>query len=61
MANITSSEYRGKALFITVDAVIALVKINGLEQVLTLWQGAVYIAIGNWTQEQANTRILELI
>ena len=45
----------------TVDAVIALVKINGLEQVLTLWQGPAYIAIGNWTQAQANARILELI
>lgn len=45
----------------TVDSVIALVSINGVQQVLTLWQGAAYIAIGNWTQEQANARILEII
>ena len=45
----------------TVDAVIALISINGVQQVITLWQGESYIAIGNWTQEQANARILEII
>lgn len=45
----------------TVDSVVALISINGIQQVLTLWQGEAYIAIGNWTQEQANARILEII
>jgi len=45
----------------TVDAVIALVKINELQQVLVLWQGQAYIDIGDWTQAQADARILELI
>jgi len=45
----------------TINAVIALININGITQVLTLWEGAAYIAIGNWTQDQANARILELI
>jgi hypothetical protein len=45
----------------TINAVVALIRINGLAQALTLWQGSEYIAIGNWTQEQANARILELI
>lgn len=45
----------------TVDNVTAVVNIQGYDKVLVLWQGAAYIAIGNWTQEQANARILELI
>ena len=28
---------------------------------LILWQGAAYAAVGNWTQEQAESRILELL
>lgn len=28
---------------------------------IVLWEGATYTEISNWTQEQANARILELI
>ena len=45
----------------TLNSVVALIVINDVQQTLVLWQGAAYIAIGNWTQEQANARILELI
>jgi len=61
MANITSSEFRGKSLFITVDADPSA---NGYDKVLVLWDQnttPTYAEIGNWTQGQANARILELI
>jgi hypothetical protein len=45
----------------TVDAVTAVVNVMGHDKVLTLWEGQAYIDIGNWTQDQANARILELI
>jgi hypothetical protein len=45
----------------TVDCVTAVVTIDTYDLVLILWEGPAYIAIGNWTQEQANARILELI
>lgn len=44
-----------------IDTVVALVDVEGVQKVFTLWQGDSYIAVGNWTQEQANERILELI
>jgi hypothetical protein len=45
----------------TVDAVTAVVNVMGHDKVLTLWEGEAYINIGNWTQEQANAKILELV
>jgi hypothetical protein len=48
----------------TVNAVVALVTVNGYDKVLTLWDdGTVptYQQIGNWTQEQANERVVELL
>ena len=45
----------------TVDNVTAVVNIDGYNLVLILWEGQAYINIGNWTQGQANARILELI
>jgi len=45
----------------TVNSVIALINIMGIDRTLVLWEGPAYIAIGNWTQDQANARILELI
>lgn len=42
--------------------VIAFIKINETYQVhKTLWEGDAYDAIGNWSQEQANERIIELL
>lgn len=45
----------------TVSEVVAVVNIRGVNKAYVLWEGPAYIAIGNWTQEQANARILELI
>jgi len=45
----------------TVDAVTAVINVMGYNKVLVLWEGEAYILIGNWTQEQANQRILELL
>lgn len=48
----------------TVDCVTAVVNVNGYNKVLTLWdQNTVptYSQIGNWTQQQANDRIIELL
>lgn len=48
----------------TVDNVTAVVKVNGYDKVLVLWdQNTVptYAEIGNWTQQQANSRIIELL
>jgi len=45
----------------TVSAVTAVINIKGVDKAYVLWEGQAYIDIGNWTQEQANTRILELI
>ena len=35
--------------------------IKELPQPLVLWAGADYVTIGNWTQDQANARILALL
>lgn len=32
-----------------------------IPQPLVLWEGDAYDAIGNWTQDQANARVLELL
>ena len=48
----------------TVDSVKAVVNVEGYDLVLTLWDSntvPTYTQIGNWTQDQANARILELI
>ncbi len=45
----------------TVDSVVAVVNVMGYDKVLVLWEGQAYINIGNWTQDQANARILELV
>jgi hypothetical protein len=35
--------------------------IQGQVRFLTLWSGDEYDAIGNWTQQQAETRIVEIL
>lgn len=35
--------------------------IQGQVRFLTLWEGIDYENIGNWTQQQAETRIIELL
>jgi hypothetical protein len=45
----------------TIDSVTAVVNVQGYNKVLILWEGQAYINIGNWTQDQANARILELV
>jgi len=35
--------------------------IQGQVRFLTLWEGQEYDNIGNWTQQQANDRIIELL
>ena len=45
----------------TVDTVTAVVNVKGYDKVLVLWEGQSYIDIGNWTQDQANARIIELL
>lgn len=34
---------------------------NGLMKPLTLWEADAYDEIGDWTQQQANTRLQELL
>jgi hypothetical protein len=34
---------------------------RGIPKPLILWSGADYDTVGNWTQEQADARILELL
>lgn len=51
-------------LVYTIDdgkSVKAFITYNGIDNTLTLWEGAEYTAIGDWTQEQANTKIIELL
>ncbi len=46
------------------SSVVAVVILDGVTEVLTLWDSTTtptYDEIGNWTQEQANARIVELI
>lgn len=48
----------------TVDSVTAVVNVNGYDKVLVLWSSntvPTYEQIGNWTQAQANARIIELL
>ena len=48
----------------TIDTVTAVVNVMGFDKVLILWNNhttPTYTQIGNWTQDQANARILELI
>jgi len=35
--------------------------IQGIVKFLTLWEGDSYDAIGNWTQSQAESRIIEIL
>jgi len=42
-------------------SVKAVVVLNDLPMAITLWDGEAYQNIGDWTQAQANARILELI
>ena len=37
------------------------VPIQGQVRFLTLWEGVQYDVIGNWTQQEANDRIIELL
>jgi hypothetical protein len=37
------------------------VPIQGTVKFLTLWEGTEYDSIGNWTQEQAEDKIIELL
>jgi ABC-type phosphate transport system substrate-binding protein len=34
---------------------------KGLQKPMILWAGADYDSIGNWTQEQADARIIEIL
>lgn len=46
------------------SSVVASVVVDGVLMILTLWDATTeptYEEIGNWTQEQANTRIIQLI
>lgn len=43
------------------DAVTAAIRFNGKTRMLKLWEGAEYTKIGDWTQDQANARIEELL
>lgn len=45
----------------TVSKVTAVINIRGVSKVYVLWEGQAYIDIGDWTQAEANARILELI
>lgn len=45
----------------TVSKVTAVIQISGVQKVYTLWEGDAYTAIGDWTQAQANARIIELL
>lgn len=41
--------------------VVALIKILGIDKAITLWEDEDYDSIGDWTQEQANEKIITLI
>lgn len=41
--------------------VVALIEFNNTQKVFTLWEDDAYDAIGDWTQEQANNKIIELL
>jgi len=43
------------------SSVKAAVIVNDYSKVITLWEGEEYENIGDWTQEQANARIIELL
>ena len=40
---------------------VAMIVIEGLSKTIVLWQGDEYKAIGDWTQSDANNRIIELL
>ena len=46
-----------------VDTVVATILVipGTMPLKLVLWEGAAYTAIGNWTQAQAEARIIELL
>lgn len=44
-----------------VDTVKAVVKVADVNRVIVLWENEAYDTIGDWTQTQANTRIIELL
>ena len=44
-----------------VKTVKAIIVVAGFPKELTLWSGDAYDKIGDWSQAQANARILELI
>lgn len=41
--------------------IVALVEINGVQKAITLWEDDAYDAIGDWTQQQANEKIISLL
>lgn len=43
------------------EIVRAVVILNGQTKVLILWEGEAYTNIGDWTQAQANQRIIKII
>jgi hypothetical protein len=46
------------------ESVVAAIIVDGVTMLLSLWDSTTtptYDEIGNWTQEQANARIIELI
>jgi hypothetical protein len=45
----------------TGKSIVAYLMVDGKNMVKVLWENQAYSPIDNWTQEQVNTRILELI
>lgn len=41
------------------ESVKAIVVVNDVASVIVLWEGAEYGEIGDWTQAQANAKIIE--
>lgn len=59
---ITCSSVEVKQYIDNTESVVALIHLGGSEyKRLTLWEGAAYEAIGQWTDTDAQARILELI
>lgn len=58
--SISFNEITLKELIDDGSSVIAYLSINNMYKRYTLWEGAAYTAIGDWTQAQAEARIVEL-
>jgi hypothetical protein len=45
----------------TEKKIVALVNVLGIDRVITLWEDEAYDKVGDWSQEQANQKIIELL